>query len=215
MAKVANDLSISLDGFVAGPGDDHQHPLGGRGGEHIFDWYFSDDKTYKGTMFRPKGANRRAVAEMFKQAGAMLTGRRTYEIANGWNGTHPVNGIPVVILTHTPPEKVPIGKSKLVFVTDGIESAVAKAKVLAKGKAVGIGGANVAQQALRAALVDELYLHVAPILLGAGVRLFENLVEESIHLRKTSSFDAEGMSHLRFQIIRQRSRKHIEKGVRP
>jgi dihydrofolate reductase len=130
VAKVAIGVSISLDGFIAGPGDGPELPLGGRGGEHIFDWYFGDDKPYKGTMFKPKGTNRRAVAEMFDQAGVMLTGRRTYEIANGWNGTHPVNSIPIVVLTHDPPRNPPRGKSKLVFVTDGIESAVAEAKAL-------------------------------------------------------------------------------------
>jgi dihydrofolate reductase len=202
MAKVVIDLSMSLDGFIAGPGDGPQHPLGERGGERIFSWYFNGDTPYKGTMFRPRGANRRVVAEMFQRAGAMLTGRRTYEIANGWNGTHPVNGIPIVILTHNPPLDVPKGKSQLVFVTDGIESAVTKAKALAKDKDVGIGGASVAQQALRAALVDELYLHVAPILLGAGVRLFEHLGDKAIRLRKISSLDAEDVSHLRFEVLR-------------
>jgi dihydrofolate reductase len=202
MAKIVIDMSMSLDGFVAGPGDGRTHPLGERGGEHIFDWYFSGDTPYEGTMFKPRGASRRVVAEMFQKAGVMLTGRRTYEITNGWNGTHPVNGIPVVILTHAPPVDVPKGESKLVFVTDGIESAVAKAKALAKDKDVGIGGASVAQQALRAGLVDELYLHVAPILLGDGVRLFDKLGDGAIRLRKISLLDAEDVSHLRFEVLR-------------
>ena len=132
----------------------------------------------------------------------MLTGRRTYDIANGWGGTHPVNGISVVILTHNPPADVPQGKSKLVFVTDGIESAVAKPKALAKDKNVGIGGASLAQQALRAGLVDELFLHIAPILLGDGVRLFEHLGDQAISLRKINSLDAEDMSRLRFEVLR-------------
>ena len=116
-------------------------------------------------MFKPRGVNRQVVAEMFQRAGAMLTGRRTYEIANGWNGTLPVNAIPIVILTHDPPVDIPKGKSRLVFVTDGIQSAVATAKSLAENnnddKDVGIGSASVAQQALRAGLVDELHLRIA------------------------------------------------------
>lgn len=202
MAKVVIDVSMSLDGFIAGPGDGRRFPLGERGGERIFNWFFSGNTPYEGTMFKPEGANRRVVAEMFRRAGAMLTGRRTYDIANGWNGTHPVNGIPVVILTHNPPQNPPRGKSKLVFVTDGIEAAVAQAKALAKGKDVGIGGASVAQQALRAGLADELYLHIAPILLGDGVRLFEHLGDEAIGLRKISSLDAGDTSHLRFEVLR-------------
>jgi dihydrofolate reductase len=201
MAKVVIDMSISLDGFIAGPNDGPQLPLGGRGGEHIFNWFFSGARYYKGTMFRPKPGSRRVVEEMFQEAGAMLTGRRTYEIANGWNGTHPVNGIPVVIMTHKPPANRPKGKSQLVFVTNGIEAAVDKAKTLAKGGNVGIAGASVAQQALRTGLVDELYLHVAPIALGAGVRLFENLGDEPIRLRKISVIDAEDATHLRFEVL--------------
>jgi dihydrofolate reductase len=204
MSKVVIDLSMSLDGFIAGPDDGRKLPLGGRGGEHIFDWYFSGDTPYESTMFRPpKGANRQVVAEMYQRMGAMLTGRRTYDIANGWGGTHPVNAIPVVILTHTPPANVPQGKSKLVFVTDGIESAVAKAKALAQDKDVGIGGASLAQQALRAGLVDELFLHIAPILLGDGVHLFEHLGDTAIRLRKTRLLDAEDMTHVRFEVLRQ------------
>jgi dihydrofolate reductase len=90
MAKVVIDVSMSLDGFIAGPGDGRKHPLGGRGGERIFNWYFSGDTPYEATMFRPRGVNRKVVAEMFQRAGVMLTGRRTYDIANGWNGAHPV-----------------------------------------------------------------------------------------------------------------------------
>ncbi len=201
MAKVVIDLSISLDGFIAGPNDGPALPLGGRGGERIFDWYFSGKTPYKKSMFKPKGANRRVVAEMFRRAGAMLTGRRTYEIARGWGGTHPVNNIPIVIMTHQPPADPPKGKSRLVFVTDGIESAVAQAKELAKTKDVGIGSASVAQQALRAGLVDELYLHVAPVLLGDGVRLFATLGDTAIRLAGISLLAADGVTHLRFKVL--------------
>jgi dihydrofolate reductase len=90
MSKVVIDLSMSLDGFIAGPDDGRKLPLGGRGGEHIFDWYFNGDTPYESTMFKPKGANRQVAAQMYQQMGPMLTGRRTYDIANGWGGTHPV-----------------------------------------------------------------------------------------------------------------------------
>jgi dihydrofolate reductase len=201
MSKVMINLSMSLDGFIAGPGDCRAHPLGEREGDYLVNWCFSGDTPFEGTMFKPKGTSRDVVAEMVHHAGAMLTGRRTYEIANGWNGNHPVNSMPVVIMTHTPPTDAPKGKSQLVFVTDGIERAVAKAKELANGKEVEIASASVAQQALRAGLVDELYLHVAPILLGEGVRLFEHLGKEAIRLRKLSSVDAEDAIHLLFEVF--------------
>jgi len=119
MTKVVIDMSMSPDGFIAGPRDGPQLPLAGRGAEHIFDWYFSGNQSYQGTMFKPSGADREVVAEMFQRAGVMLTGRRTYDIANGWHGAHPVNGMPVVILTHEPPLTIPKGQSQLVFVTEG------------------------------------------------------------------------------------------------
>ncbi|HEV2284864.1 MAG TPA: dihydrofolate reductase family protein [Steroidobacteraceae bacterium] len=202
--KVVIDMSVSLDGCIAGPGDGApQAPLGGRGAQQLFDWLFSGDAPYAGSMFRPSGANRQVVAEMFARAGAMLTGRRTYEIAHGWNGTHPVNAIPVVVLTHAPPAHPPQGRSQLVFVSEGIEAAVARARELAGDKDVGIGGASVAQQALRAGLVDELYLHVAPLLLGEGLRLFEGLGSREIHLRRVSALEAPHATHVRYQVLRE------------
>lgn len=199
-SKVVIDVSLSLDGFVAGPGDDSDHPLGGRGGEHIFDWYFGGDRAYKGTMFKPTAENLPVVEEAFGRMGAMLTGRRTYEITGGWGGEHPVKAIPVVILTHQPPASPPKGRSKLVFVADGIESAVSKARALAKGMDVGIGGASAAQQALKAGLVDEIHLHIAPILLGDGVRLFEHLGDEAIRLKFVDGIQTEDAVHLRYSV---------------
>ena len=108
----------------------------------------------------------------------MLRSRRTYEIANGWNGNRPVEGIPVVVLTHNPPVKTPKGKSQLIFGTNGVESAVVKAKALARDKHVGIAGASAVRQALRAGLVEELYLHIAWILRGTGCVFSSTLVTQ-------------------------------------
>ena len=203
MAKVIIELSMSLDGFIAGPDDGGKYPLGERGGEHIFDWYRGGTTPMHGDeRFNPEGANRDVVEEMFRTAGAMLTGRRTYEIAGAWKGTHPVNGIPVIVLTHHVPENVPKGASTFIFVTDGIVSAVEKAKAAAGDKYVGIGGASAAQQALAAGLVDEIYLHVAPILLGDGVRLFEHLGDRSIRLEPLSVLEAPKVTHLRYRVVR-------------
>jgi dihydrofolate reductase len=108
-----------------------------------------------------------------------------------------------VILTHEPPLTIPQGQSQLVFATEGVEAAVVKATGLAKNKDVGIAGASVAQQALRAGLVDEPFLHVAPLVLGQGVRLFEHLGDEAIRLHKMSSLDSGHATHLRFEALRQ------------
>jgi dihydrofolate reductase len=201
--KVIIDLSMSLDGFIAGPGDDRTHPLGTRGGEHIFDWYFSGtEPDPHAAMFKPEGANRRVVDEMFETTGAILTGRRTYDITSGWHGTHTINGVPVIVLTHRVPEDVPSGKSEFTFVTAGIEDAVAAARAAAGPKNVGVSGASAAQQCIRAGLVDELYLHVSPVLLGAGVRLFEHLGDEAIALEKITVVNAPRVTHMRFRVHR-------------
>ena len=183
MAIVVVDLSMSLDGFIAGPNDHAERPLGERGGERIFAWYQSGDAAIGGDpRFRPQGVDRKVVEEMFQTAGAIVTGRRTYDIAGGWDGTFPIKALAIFVVTHDVPRKVPVGESTITFVTEGVESAVAQAKAVAGDGVVGLSGASIAQQAIMAGLVDELRLHVAPLLLGAGVRLFEQLGDEAIEL---------------------------------
>jgi dihydrofolate reductase len=128
MTKVVIDMTMSLDGFVAGPDDGVADPLGRQGGMHLFDWYFSGDEEFRDPLFRPEpGANRDEVRRMFVESGAFIFGRRTYEIAGGWGGRHPVNGAPVFVLTHNPPADYPHGPSELTFVTDGIASTLCRA----------------------------------------------------------------------------------------
>jgi dihydrofolate reductase len=202
MAKVVIDVSTSLDGYVAGPNDGHKYPLGQRGGEHIFDWFTTGDKPAHGSdVFKPEGNNVQVVDEMVERAGAMLTGRRTYEITNGWGGSHPIKGLPIFIMSHSVPRDIPNGDSKITFVTSGIEEAVEQAKAAAGDKDVGIGGASVAQQALRAGLVDEIYLHVAPYILGNGVRLFDHLGDDSIKLEQVSTLEGPMATHLRYRVL--------------
>jgi dihydrofolate reductase len=205
MGKVVIDMSMSLDGFVAGPGDGPRFPLGERGARRLFDWYFSGQDSLEGTVFRPNAANRPVLAEIFANVGAMLTGRRTFDITNGWGGTHPVNAIPVVILTHNPPAIWLKGKSEFVFVSEGIRAAVARARTLAGNKRVAIGGASVAQQALQAGLVDEIYLHIAPIILGTGKRLFDQVGPRSIQLKHLDTLDTSDAQHMRYEVVRNES----------
>jgi dihydrofolate reductase len=205
MAKVMIDLTMSLDGFIAGPGDGEEHPLGERGGMHIFDWYFSGtEPVHNSRLFRPEGVNREIVGRMYAEPGAAIFGRRTYNITHGWGGTFPVNDAPLFILTHTPPprERVPKGKSKITFITDGIEHAVAAAKAAAGNRTVGIGGASAGQQALRAGLVDEISVHVAPYLLGEGVRLFGPFEGQGITLEKLEVVDGPLATHLRYRVLK-------------
>lgn len=202
MANVVIDLTMSLDGFIAGPNDDAEHGLGLRDGERLFDWYTtSNEPSPYGELFRPEGANVKVVEEMFETAGAILTGRRTYDITHGWNGTHPVNGIPIIVVTHKKPHYVPEGKSTIVFESD-VPTAVEKAKQAAGDKNVGISGASLAQQCLKAGLVDEIFIHIAPILLGAGVRLFDHFGDQSIKLKIIESFEGPCVNHIRYRVVR-------------
>jgi dihydrofolate reductase len=201
--KVVIDLTMSLDGFIAGPGDGVEHPLGTRGGMHLFDWYTSGtEPLHNARLFRPEGVNRDIVDRMYAELGAAIFGRRTYDITHGWGGSFPVNDAPLFILTHTPPPpaQVPRGTSTITFITDGIEHAVAAARAAAGGKTVSIGGASAGQQALRAGLVDEILVHVAPYLLGAGVRLFGSFEGDGIALEKLDVVNGLLATHLHYRV---------------
>jgi dihydrofolate reductase len=204
MAKVIIDMTMSLDGYVAGPDDGPKAPLGMHGGAAIFDWYSSGTEIYRSPVFKPEpGPNLDEVKRMFEESGAYVFGRRTYEITRGWDGSHPVNGAPVFILTHQPPppSAVPQGKSNIQFVTDGIASAIERAKAAAGNKHVKLSGASPGQQALRAGLVDEIIVHLAPYLLGGGVRLFDEL-PGGTRLEKLRVSDAPLATHLRYRVVR-------------
>ncbi|MDE2166301.1 MAG: dihydrofolate reductase [Alphaproteobacteria bacterium] len=173
MSKVVIEMSLSLDGFIAGPNDMPDQPFGGRNAQRLHDWLLVGPEPYKeNAFFRPEGKNREFVDALFHTTGALLTGRRTYDLVNGWNGSHPIPGLPVVVLTHEPPADVPKGKSSFAFHTN-VREAVDAAKILAKEKAVMVHGASTTQQLLAAGLADELRVHIAPLLLGDGRRLFE------------------------------------------
>lgn len=202
MNKVVIDMSMSLDGFVAGPDDGKADPLGRHGGMHIFDWYFSGREEYRDPVFRPEpGPNHDEVERMFVESGAFIFGRRTYEIADGWAGRHPVDGAPVFVLTHNPPTDYPRGPSNITFVTDGIESAIRRARAVAGDKDIKLGGASPGKQALTAGLCDEILIHLAPYLLGGGVRLFDSL-DDGIQLEKLAVSDGAFATHLRYRVIR-------------
>ena len=202
MTKVVIDMSMSLDGFVAGPDDGKADGLGRHGGMHLFDWYFTGQEEVGDPLFRPEpGANRDEVERMFAESGAYIFGRRTYDITDGWGGRHPVNGAPIFVLTHDAPADFPRGPSNLTFVTDGIESAIDQACAVAGGKDVKLGGASPGKQALAAGLCDEILIHLAPCLLGEGVRLFDPL-PDGIQLEKVSVSDGSFATHLRYRVIR-------------
>ncbi len=213
MAKVIIALSKSLDGFIAGRNDGDAHPLGEEG-RHLFDWYFDGDTPIRryeegarrGIRVPPFRLSRTSASvfdELVEGSGAFVTGRRTYDIARGWGGNGPVPGIPLYVVTHSVPKHIPRGEAEYTFVTDGVENAVDQASLRAGDQYVSLMGASVPQQALRAGLVDEIQIHLAPVLLGGGVRLFDHLGLESIGLEILRVVDSPGVTHLRFRVLRR------------
>jgi dihydrofolate reductase len=182
-------MAMSLDGFITGPGDDAEHGLG-VGGERLHDWLGSTDDGPQG--FRPSGLNGKVFDELMA-TGAVVVGRRTFDHAGHWNGDH--HGVPIFIPTRGAP---PTPQSDWVhYVTDGVESAIRQAKQAAGDANVLVHGAELAQSCLRAGVLDELEIHLIPVLLGEGRRLFEHVGAE---LELTRVVDAPGVTHLHYRV---------------
>jgi dihydrofolate reductase len=180
MSKVLLDMAVSLDGFVGGPdGAD----VG------LYDWYFN-----------PSEVSRPAIEELIETTGAIVIGRGAYgtgEDSGGWDDTP--YAVPHFVITHRPPTQ-PGGKVQFVFVTEGVPAAIEAAKRAAAGRYATIGGgADIARQALAAGLVDELQLHVVPILVGDGVRLFERF-DRGWQLTRIRVLDGPNVTHLRYRV---------------
>ena len=201
MGKVVYDITVSLDGFIAGPNDGPEQPLGA-GGMRLLDWYMSGPRPSQSSEFiRPSKGSLEVYDEAVAALGAILTGRRTYDLANGWGGEHPTH-VPFVVLTHQPPE-IPAGTTiNGFFVTDGIDSAIRQAKATAGDKNVAIASPNVAEQALRAGLLDEISIHLVPLLLGGGIRLLDPPGPEPVALEPARCVDAECVTHLTFRVVK-------------
>ena len=194
MGKVITEFTISLDGFIAGPNDEV---------DRIFGWYFSGDTDFpvpSSTMvFKLSRASAELLRESWGNLGAIVTGRRDFDVSDAWGGTSPL-GVPIFIVTHNIPQEWAKAGSPFTFVTDGIESALVQAKANAGDKDVGISGTQITQQFLRAGLIDEIRLHLVPVLLGAGIRLFDHLQDENITLEKILVVDAPDVTHLRYRV---------------
>ncbi len=205
MGKVSTGLSMSLDGFIAGSNDGPERPLG-EGGERLFAWYSSGDTEYRlpGTemVFQVSLQSAELLQEAHSKMGAFVTGRRTFDITNGWGGRPPL-GVPTFVVTHTVPQEWVYEGSPFTFVTDGVESAVEQAKAVAGDKDVAVGAASIAQQCIRAGLLDEIHIDLVPVLLGNGVRLFEHLGTEPLELERTRVIEAPGVTHLTFRVVKE------------
>jgi dihydrofolate reductase len=186
---------MSLDGYVADFND---------GVAEVFDWYFTsgDVEIHTGgsdaMTFRVSGPSAQHLRSLKSEIGAVLTGRRTFEVAHGWGGNNWWG--PAIVLTHHIPAGWPRPNSTVHFVTDGIESAVNQAKAAAAGKSVLVHGADTIQQLLNAGHLDEIHVDIAALLLGSGVQLFDRLAGAPVVLGNPTVIPGVGVTHLRYPV---------------
>lgn len=195
MSKLAAGFSVSLDGFVAEENNDTTH---------VFAWYFAepiDLKTVTVDQLELTPESKARQDEHAQGIGAIISGRRTFDTAGAWGGKHPM-GVPVVVLTHDIPAEWAGEGSSFTFVTEGgVERAIEVAKQLAEGKSIGVTGPDVMRQCMKLGLLDEIGIDLVPVLLGKGVRMFDYIGIEPLHLEKTSVKNGPGgVTHLNYRI---------------
>jgi dihydrofolate reductase len=192
MTIVQTAVSVSVDGFMAGPD-------GVDAGLH--DWLTAGDTP---SRLNPAFTMSEPSAEFFdagvSSLGAVIAGRRTYNVSRAWGWRGPMPGLPLFVVTHRSPETVPAGDPPYTFVTDGLHAAVAQAQAAADGRDVHLMGASIIQQAMRAGLLDELVLSLVPIVLGRGVRLLDGLDPGTLEL--VGVVDALDVTHLTYKVNR-------------
>jgi dihydrofolate reductase len=189
VSKLIADMSMSLDGRVATTDDDISR---------LVRWFFDGDtEVAPGAPFRTSENSAKLLREALGGVGAIIGGRRYFDLADGWGGRHPM-GVPVYILTHEPPADWP-ADSTIHFVTDGLESAVAQAREAAAGKDIGIATPGVVRQCLDAGLLDELQVNLIPVVLGDGVPFFDGIARE-VSLEGPEVIEGKGVTHLRYRV---------------
>lgn len=202
MTKVVAAHSTSLDGCIAGADDSPQQPLG-TGGDRLFSWLRDGDTPSRyNPGFKMSAVSAAFFDEGVGRVGAVISGRRTYDVSEGWGGSGPMPGIPLFVLTHRVPDAVPTGDPPYTFVTDGIQRAVEQARAVAAGKDVALMGASLVQQGLRAGLLDELVISLVPVVLGRGARPLEGLEPGSVQFDLVRVVDAPGVTHLTYRDLK-------------
>ena len=196
MSKVFTGATMSLDGYIAGPDE--------TGFEHLFKWYGNGEVEVPTAQpertMRMSPVNAEYFRNLIEMTGALVVGRRLFDLTSGWGGNHPM-GAPVVVVTHSVPEGWPREDAPFTFVTDGIERAIEVAKGLAGDKVVGVNGGTIASQCLNAGLLDEVWIDLAPVLLGGGTRFFDQLNDAPVELEgPVSVVEGTGVTHLRYRV---------------
>ena len=188
-------MSMSLDGYIAGPNDAPGNP-GGDGFGRLHDWFTTAD----GEIVRPSGPAGELFDEVMNGAGAVLVGRRTAEQVDHWGGDHH-HGVPIFVPSHRPPGPSVANYPLVTYVTDGIASAMAQAKAAAGDRSVFVIGAYTAQHALEAGVLDEVVIHQIPVLFGDGRRLFE-VLPSRVELEIVRVVDTPEATHIHYRVRR-------------
>jgi dihydrofolate reductase len=189
MTLITTAHSMSLDGFIDNP--------------RVHDWLRDGDTPSQiNPAFSMSAASARFFDEGVGRAGAVIAGRRTYDVSDAWGGRGPMAGLPLFVVTHHIPGTVPPGEPPYTFVTTGIEAAVDEARVAAAGKDVVLMGASIVQQCLRAGLLDELNISVVPVIFGTGVRLLDDPASGNVKLELSGVVDAPSVTHLTYRVAR-------------
>jgi dihydrofolate reductase len=213
MGRLISDISISVDGFVAGPNPSLEQPLG-RGGDLLHEWAVAAAswRESHGLEGGEENADSEVIEEWIRATGAVVMGRKMFSggeghwesdpRADGWWGDDPPFHVPVFVLTqHARETKVMEGGTSFSFITDGIQAALEQARAAAGDKDVALaGGASVVQQYLKADLLDELQIHLAPVLLGSGTSLFDRLGIDATGVEASRVIASPAVTHLRFQV---------------
>jgi dihydrofolate reductase len=202
MTKVKVDISVSLDGYVAGPDDSHEQPLG-RGGEALHEWVVATESWrrrhgYEGGV---TGVDSEVMEAAFAGVRAIVMGRRMFDLGEPYWGEDPPFRMPVFVVTHERREAVVRGATTFAFVTSGPEGALELARK-ADGDVSVAGGANVIGQLLSAGMIDEMQLHVVPVLLGGGARLFGGLGPGAARFEQVRALEGDGVTHLLLRALR-------------
>jgi dihydrofolate reductase len=195
MTKIYTGASVSLDGYISGPDES--------GFEHLFKWYGNGDVEMEmgGMPLKMSEASTRHVKDNLERTGALIVGRKLFDHTSGWGGKHPM-GVPVAVVSHSVPEGWEREGEWFTF-ADSIESAVEKASEIADGKIVGVNGGTIASQCLDAGLLDEVWVDLVPVILGAGTPYFSSL-GAAPHVLEGPISVTEGLdvTHLRYRVVR-------------
>jgi dihydrofolate reductase len=196
MSKVTTGATMSIDGYIAGPAES--------GFDLLFQWYGNGDVEiptgHPDMTFRTSAASAEHLRKLNASLGALVVGRHLYDVTNGWGGRHPLD-MTTVVLTHRPPTDRPAADENFVFVTEGIEAAVATAREIAGDRNVGVNGGQIARQCLDAGLLDEVCVDLVPVILGAGTPYFSDLGSKPVQLDgPVSVVEGTGVTHLTYRV---------------